>query len=305
MADAVICPLCESPVAPDVSGTPPLYSCTVCGTWFQWPQPAPEDLAHYYDEVLDTTYLFKYSAIAGARAYLHNSYVENLVETKRIIDVGCGTGDYLAFFLERAWTCKGLEISSTLAQTARDHHGLDVVTDDFMGHSFDEKYGAVSAQHVLEHMNDPVAFVRKAHGLLTDSGFMLLAVPNHDSLLQKWVGSAWLCRAEESHLFHFTRKSILWLAEQVGFRPLVCTTWQYEMADVLWALKKRLAERPDPASPQVPAEATKGGRDERESERTARRGTLQRGIVAAAGTLRPWINRSGGGAEVIAVLQKK
>lgn len=318
--DAVTrCPLCTQTVPDETTGEPPLYFCTGCGVAFQWPQPASEELEEYYDGELDTSYLFKYSANATARAALHHRVIAPHLHTGRVLDVGCGTGDYLAYFAARGWNCRGLELSSVLARFAREQQGLDVVRDDFMRHDFGERFDVVSAQHVLEHMIDPLAFLRRVRELLVDGGYFLLAVPNYDSLLRRAVGSAWVLRAEKPHLFHFTPRSIRKIADRTGFETIACRTWQFDMADIAWALRRRALARPaaqpsrEPRAAAAklgaakPAPVPDAAAPRAESSKPAvaeNHGAIRSALVRAAGLFRPLVDVAGYGAEIVAVLRK-
>jgi 2-polyprenyl-3-methyl-5-hydroxy-6-metoxy-1,4-benzoquinol methylase len=103
-------------------------------------------------------------------------------DARRILDIGCGTGDNARSILNKRPGAKivGITLSHAEAAIARTYleqvHVADLETSDlsFIPGSFD----AIICSHVLEHLKDPVAVLRRAVRFLTDGGQLVVAVPN-------------------------------------------------------------------------------------------------------------------------------
>jgi SAM-dependent methyltransferase len=102
-----------------------------------------------------------------------------------VLDIGCGTGDFLDYFPRDRWTRYGLEVSTYAIQKCKakairmiDYHDLDYGSFDL-----------VVFRGVLQHISDPFYSLRQAYRLLKDGGAIaILAQPDADSLCYKLFG---------------------------------------------------------------------------------------------------------------------
>jgi 2-polyprenyl-3-methyl-5-hydroxy-6-metoxy-1,4-benzoquinol methylase len=297
--DELTCPLCRASVPNQPKGRPPLYDCRRCRTAFVWPQPTPAELAKLYDQDTDPAYLSKYTAVIEARAAIYERVARENSVTGRLLDIGCGTGQCLGYFKDKGWTVSGTDWSPKAVEHCREQLGIEVTLGDFMTLESGEPRDCISAQHVLEHVLDPIAFLRKVRDQLVPGGLLFLAVPNHGSLIRNLVEDRWVCRSEVAHLFHFTRNSLRHLAVTCGFEMIAGGTLQFEMADLLWALKSRIMGRKPTSGLQ-----SAGGPGTDRSVSESKPGSFRRWIVALAEPLRPVVEKVGLGSEIVAILRK-
>jgi hypothetical protein len=175
-----------------------------------------------------------------------------------------------------------------------------VICGDFMASDLKGPFDCVSAQHVLEHAGKPRLFAEKIGSILVPGGLFFVAVPNYNSLLRRLVGKNWLCLSEKAHLFHFTKESLRTLLKNSGFEEICCFTMQFNMADILWAMKMRF----------VPGRKRNicsiEHKDENHTEKLLRGpGVFKKTVICASSFFRPFINGFGLGSEIIGVFQKK
>jgi SAM-dependent methyltransferase len=95
----------------------------------------------------------------------------------------------------------------TLAEAVNAH------TQAFTPGSFD----AVFAWMVIEHLHDPIATLRLAHGLLKPGGWLLFSVPNFGCWERRVFGRFWYALQLPTHLQHFTSASLRRLLDTSGF----------------------------------------------------------------------------------------
>src|SRR5256712_1025885 len=86
----------------------------------------------------------------------------------RVLDIGCGTGDYLAAMSAVGWQCFGCEVSEAALSVARRrlpqatlyHVALDEIPVER------DSFEAVTLWHTLEHLEDPLGALQRIRGLL-------------------------------------------------------------------------------------------------------------------------------------------
>jgi len=140
----------------------------------------------------------------------------------RYLDVGCGSGGTLGAAKALGWRVAGIEMDEAAAARARRFtetlHVGDALTAPFAPASFD----VVSAFHVLEHVPDPVALVRRMLGWLAPGGLVIIEVPNAGGLGAWLFGRAWSGLELPRHLSHFTPDSLTRAVEQASGRVVWC-----------------------------------------------------------------------------------
>jgi SAM-dependent methyltransferase len=109
---------------------------------------------------------------------------------RTILDVGCANGARLLSFARRRWDVWGIDMSEESIAAARTRlPGGHLFHGDFLSFALPESsFDAIRGDAVWEHVEDPVAFVRKCHRLLRPGGQLILYVPNYRSGLQRLFG---------------------------------------------------------------------------------------------------------------------
>ena len=102
---------------------------------------------------------------------------------RRVLDLGFGSGRVAAEALARGLAFEVVEGSPRLCAVARERHP-ELVVHEALFERFTpaEPYDAVLALHVLEHVDDPVALLRRVRSWLVPGGAVVAVVPNADSL---------------------------------------------------------------------------------------------------------------------------
>lgn len=253
------CPVCESGAIDYEAdrGWDQLWHCRQCDLVFAWPQLQETELEAYYDEVTHPEYLLKYEEESFRRGRRILSFLEKRWPRGAILDVGCGCGFFLKVAQDGGWQPEGVEISPRAAELSRRYGNFRIHVG-----KFDERQGnlatypVISAQHILEHMRDPVQFLKALHEKLQPKGILVVAVPNRNSWMRRWADIDWVCLRERGHLFHFTIESLKNLLEKGGFRLLAWETPQWNSLDLLWAWRRRNRPKVVPAAqPEAAAAA--------------------------------------------------
>jgi SAM-dependent methyltransferase len=160
----------------------------------------------------------------------------------RYLDVGCGSGGALGAATALGWRAAGIEIDPQAAQRAR-RFSEEIHTGDILGAPFEEgAFDVVGAFHVLEHVQDPIAVLRRMLAWLACGGLAIIEVPNAGGLGASVFGPAWSGLELPRHLSQFTPESLGRAVEQAGGRVVWC--WhQAKPRYYLWSLGHWLRDR--------------------------------------------------------------
>lgn len=134
----------------------------------------------------------------------------NWIEKERsgkgeLLDIGAGTGDFLAKAKKRGWSVTGMEPNEA-ARNLSSEKGIPLLknSETLTSHSFD----VITMWHVLEHVPDLEKQISELHRLLKPGGILLIAVPNFKSYDAYKYKENWAAFDVPRHLWHFSRNSI-------------------------------------------------------------------------------------------------
>lgn len=100
---------------------------------------------------------------------------------RRLLDVGCGTGEFVAASHGRGWDAEGIDVSPRAVREGRNRHGRSLhvgALGDWQPPPDAAPYDVVSFLNVLDQLTDPAAALAEAHELLAPGGWVLVRVPN-------------------------------------------------------------------------------------------------------------------------------
>ena len=135
----------------------------------------------------------------------------------RLLDVGCGRGEWLQKCSERGFNCTGIELNSASAKVCNDL-GLNIINKDIFDvfNSYeDSSFDVISAFHFIEHIahNKLIKFIEEAKRVLSPSGVMILETPSIDNL----IVSSRTFYLDPTHLNPINPDSIAYIIETLGF----------------------------------------------------------------------------------------
>ena len=162
--------------------------------------------------------------VAPSRGALVDREVRHLpaIPGGRLLDVGCGSGAFLAQMAELGWRPQGIDPDPAAVVGAREA-GLDVSQGTLADVDTEEhggEFDAITLSHVIEHLHDPAADLRRIERLLRPGGLLWIATPNLEALGLRRFGRDWLGLDPPRHLVLFTRASLDRLLRDTGLEPL-------------------------------------------------------------------------------------
>lgn len=132
----------------------------------------------------------------------------------QLLDVGSGLCVFAWRMQRDGWQCVALDPDERAVRHAREVAGVTAVHADFMRDVIEGMYDAITFNKVLEHVVDPVAMLRRAHGLLRPDGFVYIELPDGEGAEADGPGR------EEFFIDHhhvFSMASMVLLAQRAGF----------------------------------------------------------------------------------------
>lgn len=194
-------------------------ACDACGHRFAaLPPREAEALGELYQ---DEYAGFREDAVfqAAIRERLRAEFAPRVPVGGRILDVGCGNGEFMAAAAQAGYRVTGTDISVPAVELCRSR-GLDAVAGDFLTLPFDGEFDAVTMWDVIEHLPDPAAFVARARSLLRPGGSLVVKTPGVTDRMFAMVKVAPSLAGSvlhEDHIQFFTPRSFARLGARTGF----------------------------------------------------------------------------------------
>ncbi len=138
----------------------------------------------------------------------------------RLLEIGSGYGLFLEHAREAGYDVHGVELSATAAEHARSRRGLDVFQGQ-LAQTPPTPADVICFWDTLEHVPDPVAFLRQVRRRLAPGGLFALSVPNVASAPARALGARWWTLKPEQHIWQLSPDTLRLLASAAG---LVITT---------------------------------------------------------------------------------
>lgn len=178
-----------------------------------YPKPSLEELPSYYESedyishtdgkrsLFEKLYQFVKNIALKNKLKLINSQSQK----GKLLDIGCGTGDFLVVAKNDGWQITGIEPGEKPRKIAI-RKGVSFVNklSDIEDNSFD----VITMWHVLEHVPDLEFQIKELKRLIKPNGTILIAVPNFKSFDANYYGKFWAAFDVPRHLWHFSKIAI-------------------------------------------------------------------------------------------------
>jgi 2-polyprenyl-3-methyl-5-hydroxy-6-metoxy-1,4-benzoquinol methylase len=192
-----------------------IVSCNGCGFKYTNPRPGITEIGKYYeskdyishsnstDGLINKLYQAVRKITLKRKVALINKYCQG---AKTVLDIGCGTGDFLKSCKKDGWMVTGIEPNATARNQATTHFNLPVF-DEVHLLNIETKFNVITLWHVLEHIHPLNERIEKLSQLLEPNGTLIIAVPNCDSEDARHYKQFWAAYDLPRHLYHFTPDS--------------------------------------------------------------------------------------------------
>lgn len=256
-----ICPVCKSENVKktfssfdthgremiDINEKFDVFACDKCGNIFLNIAADKEYYAKYYKEdyydsntdglLGSITKMLRNFSFRRKQEFISSKFPEN--KKIKLIDVGCGAGEFLESLDEKRFDIFGLEVSAVGNEICQKKH-LRVYREDILTKDFgEEKFDVVTLWHVLEHISSPTELFAKVYKILNKDGLLIFQVPNSDSLGFRLGKELWFHLDSPRHLWIPNKKSVYFLSNKGGFEVSEIKNEFYDYPlDLFWSIRK-------------------------------------------------------------------
>jgi 2-polyprenyl-3-methyl-5-hydroxy-6-metoxy-1,4-benzoquinol methylase len=162
--------------------------------------------------------------------FLRNPAVDSVMgirylEGGRLLDVGCGVGQFLGTLVSLGWNATGIDTDERVLESCRQR-GLDARVGTLEQQRFpDEYFDIVTMRHVIEHIPRPGLVLAEIARILKPGGRLVITTPNAASLSHTKLGRFWMGLDAPRHVNIFTPPSLVNLLGKAQLKShSICTT---------------------------------------------------------------------------------
>lgn len=255
-----ICPLCkgleceliDATIRNDNEKKYKMYKCKDCETHFINPLPTANDLENYYDGYFrkevhteiyyDNEYLKSIFQSFLPEAKLRVQRVEkDLCLSDRILEIGCSVGYFLYSIQNKVSLAYGTEWDSKSRMFIKDEFKSKIIKTSKNPEDFNLIFDKIFMFHVLEHIEDPINYLKSLKKYLQPDGKIYIEVPNVDDVLIK----TYACKDfinfyyKKAHLYNFNEKGLGFIFDHAGFEYQIEYIQRYDISNHFYWLANR------------------------------------------------------------------
>lgn len=270
----------------------PVVRCRNCGFLYTNPVPPEDAIGPYYESedyishsntkkglVSNVYQRVRNRAIAQKTKFIQDATGKTAGD---LLDLGCGTGEFLAAAKAAGWRVKGLEPAEGARQLAKDNYGLDVAPPEELFDLPPESFDAVTLWHVLEHIHRLDENVAQLREVLRPGGALIIAVPNATAYEAEIYGKHWAAWDVPRHLYHFTRETMTRLMGRHGLRVESAELMPFDAYYVALLSERYKAGLPKPGPGEMASAAMIGWRSNRAAKQDLDKASSLKYVVRRA-----------------------
>jgi 2-polyprenyl-3-methyl-5-hydroxy-6-metoxy-1,4-benzoquinol methylase len=143
----------------------------------------------------------------------------------KLLEIGCGNGDYLARMKGLGWDVEGIEIDPVACRYARQTHRLLIHECSVERKNYcDDTFDAIVVNDVIEHVFDPISLLKECRRIVKQGGLTVVLTPNAEGNGHSVFGENWIGLDPPRHIFLFSPKTLEMTAHLAGFKNTKVTT---------------------------------------------------------------------------------
>jgi len=226
------CPLCDSDQRQfpfRLHGPYRVARCMACGLHYLYPRFSESVIQRVYRQssyyeggacgYADASYRAQEPSLRATFKRLFHNLAKRGLTGGDLLEVGCGYGyllDEARLFFDRR---VGTEFSPEAAEIARAT-GADAFLGGIEQVPPETKFECVLATQVIEHIYDPVVFVKRLANHTKPGGHIVLATPDIGGMLTKFMGRRWPSFKAPEHVVYFDFQTLSSLMHRAGLNAV-------------------------------------------------------------------------------------
>ncbi len=199
-----------------------ILECKDCGLLYTKPRPNKKEIGKYYKS--DEYYSHQenkegfipkvYEKVKSIN--LKNKYTITTEKTRKgkILDIGCGVGDFLHTMEQHGWEGTGVEPSEEAKAIAKNRIKAQLLSSEEQENLIDGSFDVITMWHVLEHVDALRWQIQQLYRLCKPGGRIIIALPNYKSYDGQYYKAAWAAYDVPRHLNHFNEETIIKIFEE-------------------------------------------------------------------------------------------
>lgn len=197
------------------SGLYDVLRCTACGqVHIEAPRGAKR--TGYYKEE-DVQFYVNHQTMFRRLFHKMLVFIRPYAPRGTIVDVGAGVGLFLDEARKIGYKVIGFEPSKASVVAAKTHFGIDLVNAEFR---VTDGVDIIVINHVLEHLANPDAVIRRCAKTLGQGGTLVIGVPNFGSFMRLIKRGKWQSLIPREHRWQFSLQTLDRLVLSHGFRRI-------------------------------------------------------------------------------------
>ena len=235
----LVCPICSSG-APQVLKERrweyKIYQCTECGVEYASPlKSVPID-----DPRIKKCYQRRLELAGDYLGWAHREFSKTkiLKRDSKILEIGCGTGDFINFLNAQNIFAVGVDLDPEAISIGRKFWRLNNIyfmsAADYFEKNHGDRFDIICLFAVLEHLEDPSSVIEEIKKYLDPNGYIVVEIPNTGSPLNKiYRKLTKYVDYPPDHLTRWTQNSLKRFLINHGFRIVYVKTSPPSISDIV------------------------------------------------------------------------
>ena len=202
-----------------------IVQCDDCGLLFTIPRPAPDAMGRYYKSEVYFSHRENnrgfiprvYESVKSINMRHKVALATSGLSKGKLLDIGCGVGDFIHSVECAGWQCVGIEPSADAITIAQQRVHAEILSLVDLSSLDDGMFDVITMWHVLEHVDDLHSEIVQLHRLLKPGGRLVVAVPNYCSYDADYYQDRWAAYDVPRHLNHFSKRVLFSILQSSGF----------------------------------------------------------------------------------------
>ena len=199
-----------------------ILECKDCGLLYTTPRPNKDEIGKYYksDEYYshqENTEGFIPKVYEKVKSInLKNKYTIATEKTRKgkILDIGCGVGDFLHTMEQHGWEGTGVEPSEEAKAIAKKRIKAQLLSSEEQENLTEGSFDVITMWHVLEHVDALRWQIQQLYRQCKPGGRIIIALPNYKSYDGQYYKAGWAAYDVPRHLNHFNEETIIKIFEE-------------------------------------------------------------------------------------------